>query len=652
MPELPFKVKAIYDYSSAHDDDLNFPNGQVITVTEEEDTDWYYGGYVDSSGEKQEGIFPRNFVERYEPEAPPRPSRSQRGRKHEAPSQEAETARHDAEPVAPEGLPAISMVPSPQGDDGSSARDAPRPRRSIDDQEPRKPAAATTTTNLVRPTPPEPPVAPAQAETKRSTVEDKPVTSSFKDRIAAFNKSSAPPPAPIKPSGLSSAGSAFVKKPFVAPPPSRGAYIPIPREVPPKVYRREENEGVATTAAVSRPPVADERSPERSAQSPEHPQTTDAPEESKPTSLKERIALLQKQQLENAMRHAEPSQKREHVKKPAKARPPPVEATERQEEKSAGEGMTLFAEGRDDQPSAFDQASAFQHGGQSTDGSKSRQAPASSLLSAGPTDFASDANDADQSGADEVTEDPEDHSTEQEGDRPTRPKAPAAPGRAPGLGPPEQDLDSPEPGQDGQEEEDEEQDEEMDPEVKRRMELRERMAKMSGGMGMHGMLGLPGALPRPAPTGKVGKRDKAQPDRKPDATAINADESAQLDVRDRPIQVMPLPLPPRQPDQGASLESPSSQPGSKEAPGERAGDSSPTGLEGDGSAGPPIPSTFLAEEPQRHGQPSTLPVLALQPALTFDRASCVPRTFYGGREGLSISRCRSPHAIVIAVAAW
>ncbi|KFY15231.1 hypothetical protein V491_05733, partial [Pseudogymnoascus sp. VKM F-3775] len=43
MPAPPFKVKAVYEYTSPHEDDLHFPNGQIITVTEEEDDDWYSG---------------------------------------------------------------------------------------------------------------------------------------------------------------------------------------------------------------------------------------------------------------------------------------------------------------------------------------------------------------------------------------------------------------------------------------------------------------------------------------------------------------------------------------------------------------------------------------------------------------------------------
>src|SRR5437016_1314475 len=81
MPAAPFKVKAVFDYKSAEPDDLNFPNGQIITVTGEEDDDWYSGEYVDASGQKLEGIFPKNFVEKYEPEIPSRPNRPARAKK-------------------------------------------------------------------------------------------------------------------------------------------------------------------------------------------------------------------------------------------------------------------------------------------------------------------------------------------------------------------------------------------------------------------------------------------------------------------------------------------------------------------------------------------------------------------------------------------
>src|SRR3978361_543326 len=88
MTSPPFKVKAVFEYTSPHDDDLHFPNGQIITVTEEEDDDWYSGEYMDASGEKQQGIFPKNLVEKYEPTAPPRPTRINRPKKEVEPAPE------------------------------------------------------------------------------------------------------------------------------------------------------------------------------------------------------------------------------------------------------------------------------------------------------------------------------------------------------------------------------------------------------------------------------------------------------------------------------------------------------------------------------------------------------------------------------------
>ncbi|KAI4866351.1 hypothetical protein F4820DRAFT_261792 [Hypoxylon rubiginosum] len=76
---VPFKVKAIYDYTSDHAEDLSFGIGQIVTVTDEEDSNWYGGGYVDDCGAKKEGIFPQNLVERYKPPTPPRPRRSREG---------------------------------------------------------------------------------------------------------------------------------------------------------------------------------------------------------------------------------------------------------------------------------------------------------------------------------------------------------------------------------------------------------------------------------------------------------------------------------------------------------------------------------------------------------------------------------------------
>ncbi|CCE85451.1 Piso0_005047 [Millerozyma farinosa CBS 7064] len=68
----PFSVKSIYEYKSDHDDDLAFPAGVVITVTDIEDDDWYSGELNGKTG-----IFPKNFVKVLDSTTKPsRPSES------------------------------------------------------------------------------------------------------------------------------------------------------------------------------------------------------------------------------------------------------------------------------------------------------------------------------------------------------------------------------------------------------------------------------------------------------------------------------------------------------------------------------------------------------------------------------------------------
>src|SRR5215469_15855033 len=115
MTGPPFKVKAAYEYKSAHEDDLNFSVGQIITVTEEEDEDWYIGQYTHVSGETKSGLFPKNFVERYEPAPPPRPARAARPRPAEAPPptqiEEPSEPEPQAAPIAVEK--SVEEIPAP-----------------------------------------------------------------------------------------------------------------------------------------------------------------------------------------------------------------------------------------------------------------------------------------------------------------------------------------------------------------------------------------------------------------------------------------------------------------------------------------------------------------------------------------------------------
>lgn len=94
---VPFTVKALYEYKSDYDDDLTFQPGQVITVTEIEDDEWFLGNYNGKSG-----MFPKNFVEKYEPAVPV----PERPRKKETPSASSASIEPKAGVLAPVPQPA------------------------------------------------------------------------------------------------------------------------------------------------------------------------------------------------------------------------------------------------------------------------------------------------------------------------------------------------------------------------------------------------------------------------------------------------------------------------------------------------------------------------------------------------------------------
>jgi myosin tail region-interacting protein MTI1 len=490
MPSPPFKFKAIYDYQSQEPDDLTFPTGQIITVTEDADEDWYTGEYVGVSGDKLEGIFPRNFVEIYEPAVPTRPARAQK----RAPAPEPANVQESV-PVAEERE--VEEQPKPAVPDPEPEKPTPQP--SLEES---RSSPATESAPVQAPPSEAPRPKPAAAKSPPPPVAEKPTSSSFKDRIAAFNKPAAAPITPFKPSG---GGTGFIKKPFVAPPPSKNSYVPPPREPPPqKVYRREEDPSVNEEQERDAPPP------------PTNQNEAEEDDQPKPTSLKERIALLQKQQLEAA-------QKKEKPKKPPKKRvEQPVEETEappteapalerKSTQETVGRPSTDLAdESEHARPQVMRQES-----------SHSAQMPPPPSR-----ELVSDTNDADDSGAAD-TEDAQETSTEEE--RP-RSKGVAAPGaietRQPAQAPAKPS------GAESEESEEDAEDEDEDPEVRRKRELRERMAKMSGGMGMMGMFGPPGGMPAPA-----ARKPRASQEHSREAEQHQEEEAA----RAPPVPIMALP---------------------------------------------------------------------------------------------------------------
>jgi hypothetical protein len=481
MSGHPFKVKAIFEYTSPHEDDLHFPEGQIITVTEDDEEDWYTGEYVDPSGVKQSGIFPRNFVEKFEPTAPPRPTRTARPKKEvEAPSAVPEPALQS--PVVKDSS---NEQPRTEARDRSVNTEVSQPAPQHSEQAPPPtsrpvevlPAAASAAPKSVSAKSPPPPVS------------EKP-GGSFRDRIAAFNKSAAPPPAPFKPGGLSAGGASFIKRPFVAPPPSKDAYVPLPREpAPQRIYRRSEDPEIAAKE------VENQEIAEKAGLAPT---TAEGEEEDlpKPTSLKERIALLQKQQAEQAARHADAVQKKEKPKRPAKKRTDSHNVTEEQEgEEAALEKQDSHTTvGKKSMDSGQDDSSAPRP---VTRRKSSKGPPAVPGL---PRDSFGDGNEADMSGAGDETDPTEEASTgrDESDDKPkARPVSHAH--QAPASSRDPENVDDDEERGNGEEgaEEDEEEEDDIDPEVRRKEELRARMAKMSGGMGMHGIFGA--GMPMPGP---------------------------------------------------------------------------------------------------------------------------------------------------------
>ncbi|KAK9234961.1 hypothetical protein V1525DRAFT_411399 [Lipomyces kononenkoae] len=484
----PFKVKAIYEYISDHPDDLSFPLAQIITVTAEEDEEWFSGRYFDNAGGLREGIFPRNFVELViEDESPAIPSHPSRSHRSQAPQPQSlpsptrEATITEAEPERRE-KPDESIKEAVAG--------SPQVQKPVPVQPGSIVAAASSTLPLSTHSEPSPDLAKSAAK------------SSFRDRIAAFNVANATPITPqAKP-----AVQSFVKKPFVAPAPS--AYIPpVPQTV-------SKATGVPSDQSTSpRTSIDDDRVYS------EEPHGSHEPIITGGTSLKDRIALLQQMQLEQQAAQAAKAAKKKKTHK---------KQSSQQLADLPEETTTITAEAAVKEPHPFGEELEASSTSESTTQLVQPEVPATLGAYTNTVDLTPTVSESVDLGEESAGDqsDVEDN-IDASSSPPSSQMRVQQPESEP-LG----EADDEQAPDDEEDEADEE--EEIDPEVARRIAIRERMAKMSGGMGMpFAIPGVMGMSMSPIPKSTT-KKMPEQPTR--DAEEIYSQAKA--------IPILPMTVPP------------------------------------------------------------------------------------------------------------
>lgn len=463
-PDVPFKVKAIFDYKSEYEDDLNFDAGQIITITSIENDEWYSGEY-----NGKEGMFPKNFVEVLVAPVVPALNR---------PTKKQELVSDTKGPT---------QVSSPSAENVSV--------RHIEN----KPESGEPFQN-------NPQSLPTSATKQSPTAGKVPLPQTFASK----------PKDPYS-----------IKKQFVAAPTS--TYVP-------KIQPRDESNLVAH-------PVHETKHLEdivKSTPQGEHEQEED--DAGPKVSLKERIALLQKKQQEEAEREAAALKRKEEKKK--------KQAEEKERLKHLREQKS------GEQHIATEEV----HEGAEPSG------PGGEYNASGGAEHQSTEELHAQVLGNEV---PQNDNGEEFVNPPSSPGADDAPA--------EEDKDI---------EEEEGDDEEDDEELKRRR-LVERMAKISGGRNMFGMMGM--ATPFGAPgTGQATKNPKAAKD-EVDATGLS---ESKKDVPSRDLE-------PSSPRRGAPT-SPPAPPVSPPAP----------------TSAPTVPGS----EPTKHDPAPTLdPTAGAHPTIPVSR---------------------------------
>lgn len=409
----PFTVKALFEYKSDYDDDLSFAAGQIITVTEIEDDEWYSGTY-----DGKLGMFPKNFVENFSEE--PDSKNTKETEEIEEPST-SEQPEESPEPIAEDTKEETKQEESAI-------------EHEIDD------SAAKLST--------EPELPPAlQSAPSDIPKEEKPITpanTGFK--AAANNKVPMPGMVPLQRDDPYA-----VKKSFFGA--GKSSYVP---QVKPRdqsnVISHSYNDVAKNTDIVRE---HDNKSEEEEVEEPK-------------MSLKERIAMLQKRQQEEAEREAAALKRREERKK---------------EKRDVSRNTT---------GSLVHTADITSEDERNVEVGTAELAHASNV----PTVV------------DTLTEEPLEENVEEQ-------IAEADPeSEAEEQQQAEVEEEAKEVNKEDQEEEqedDEEADEDDEDEDLRRRKLVERMAKISGGRNMFGMMGMPTPFGAPAPkkSDKGKKTEKA-----------------------------------------------------------------------------------------------------------------------------------------------
>jgi len=283
----------------------------------------------------------------------------------------------------------------------------------------------------------------------------------------------------------------YIKKPFVAPPPSKSSYVPpiqkqepvhkpYVREEDPEIKARQEQDRQAAEAVGLTGDAQPHVQPAAAAGEDEE----DAP---KPMSLKERMALLQEQQRKQAERNAEPPHKKE--------RKPPVKKSSESSERA------LAPEAEDEEVDRARGGDAMER--QSLELPRERPRvpsaqrqpaePMSPMPVAPQHEILSGGEEADQSAAGETTEDDAGTIGPEDDEERSAPASAGVPMRV------HDEHEGEETAKDADDEDEDEEEEEVDEEEQRKQRLRERMARLAGGPpGAGGGMFNPFGAPAPA----------------------------------------------------------------------------------------------------------------------------------------------------------